>query len=292
MHGDLGGRGSEPARHEAPRRTQPELRGASRPPVTHPGRSPAATFSPVPTRVKRCITRRPAHPGCPAMPNIFRGHRIPGRRSGRLLFGMASGPIARPGRPRRGHRRGPEAGVVGEHGEPDPYLGEIVGTATLILLGDGVVAGVLLNKSKAQNSGWIVITWAWGMAVFIGVLTSLAVAGGVAHLNPAVTIGLWAGGYLEGWTFTQVMVTILCEFIGAFIGALLVWLAYLPHWPETEDPGSEARGLLHRAGDPQHRRQPDHGDHRHVHARVRRRRDRRSSSEAVCSSTSRGWPDR
>ena len=120
---------------------------------------------------------------------------------------------------------------------PNPYLGEIVGTATLILLGDGVVAGVLLNKSKAQNSGWIVITWAWGLAVFIGVLASIAVAGGVAHLNPAVTIGLWAGGYLEGWTFTQVMVTILCEFVGAFIGALLVWLAYLPHWPETEDPG-------------------------------------------------------
>ena len=120
---------------------------------------------------------------------------------------------------------------------PNPYLGEVVGTATLILLGDGVVAGVLLNKSKAQNSGWIVITWAWGMAVFIGVLTSVAVAGGVAHLNPAVTIGLWAGGFLQGWTFTQVMVTVFFEFVGAMIGALLVWLAYLPHWPETEDPG-------------------------------------------------------
>jgi glycerol uptake facilitator protein len=127
--------------------------------------------------------------------------------------------------------------VVGNMAVPNPYLGEVVGTATLILLGDGVVAGVLLNKSKAQNSGWIVITWAWGMAVFIGVLTSVAVAGGVAHLNPAVTIGLWAGGYLTGWTFTQVMLTIVFEFIGAMIGALLVWLAYLPHWPETEDPG-------------------------------------------------------
>ena len=105
---------------------------------------------------------------------------------------------------------------------PNPYLGEVVGTATLILLGDGVVAGVLLNKSKAQNSGWIVITWAWGMAVFIGVLTSVAVAGGVAHLNPAVTIGLWAGGFLQGWTFTQVMVTVFFEFVGAMIGALLV----------------------------------------------------------------------
>ena len=61
---------------------------------------------------------------------------------------------------------------------PNAYLGEIVGTATLIVLGDGVVAGVLLNKSKAQNSGWIVITWAWGMAVFIGIIVSVAVNGG------------------------------------------------------------------------------------------------------------------
>lgn len=119
----------------------------------------------------------------------------------------------------------------------DPYVGEIVGTATLILLGDGVVAGVLLNKSKAQNSGWIVITWAWGMAVFMGVLTSLAVSGGVAHLNPAVTIGLWAGGFLDGWSTSQVLITILCEFIGAMIGAILVYLAYLVHWGETEDQG-------------------------------------------------------
>lgn len=119
----------------------------------------------------------------------------------------------------------------------DPYVGEIVGTATLILLGDGVVAGVLLNKSKAQNSGWIVITWAWGMAVTMGVLTSVMVAGGVAHLNPAVTLGLWAAGLLDGWSTTQVFVTIGCEFVGAFIGAILVYLAYFVHWGETDDPG-------------------------------------------------------
>jgi glycerol uptake facilitator protein len=116
----------------------------------------------------------------------------------------------------------------------DPYVGEIVGTATLILLGDGVVAGVLLNKSKAQNSGWIVITWAWAMAVFMGVLTSVAVSGGVAHLNPAVTLGLAA---IDKFPWDQVALTIACQFLGAFIGALLVWLAYLPHWPETEDQG-------------------------------------------------------
>src|SRR6266550_1007138 len=120
---------------------------------------------------------------------------------------------------------------------PNPYLGEVIGTATLIVLGDGVVAGVLLNKSKAQNSGWIVITWAWGLAVFMGIITSLAVTGGQAHLNPAVTIGLWAGGFLKDWTTTQIVLTIVFEFVGAMIGALIVWLSYLPHWPETDDPG-------------------------------------------------------
>jgi glycerol uptake facilitator protein len=114
------------------------------------------------------------------------------------------------------------------------FLGEVVGTAVLILLGDGVVAGVLLNKSKAQNSGWIVITWAWGLAVFMGVLTSLAVTDGVAHINPAVTIGLAA---IDATEWADVPQLIAGQFLGAFIGATLVWLSYLAHWPETEDPG-------------------------------------------------------
>lgn len=115
------------------------------------------------------------------------------------------------------------------------FLGEVVGTAVLILLGDGVVAGVLLSKSKAQNSGWIVITWAWGLAVFMGVLTSIAVTDGVAHLNPAVTIGL---AFTDGGPdWGDVPQLIAGQFIGAFIGATLVWLAYMPHWAETEDPG-------------------------------------------------------
>jgi glycerol uptake facilitator protein len=106
----------------------------------------------------------------------------------------------------------------------------------LILLGDGVVAGVLLNKSKAQNAGWVVITWAWGMAVFMGVIASIAVTGGVAHLNPAVTIGFAAVGFGDiAWS--EVPELIAGEFVGAFIGATLVWLAYLPHWEQTEDPG-------------------------------------------------------
>jgi glycerol uptake facilitator protein len=121
----------------------------------------------------------------------------------------------------------------------DMFVSEVVGTAVLILLGDGVVAGVLLNKSKGQNSGWIVITWAWGLAVFMGVLTATSVTGNVgAHLNPAVTVGLAsidAGG--EAWGWADVPTIIAGEFVGAFIGAILVWLAYLAHWPETEDPG-------------------------------------------------------
>ena len=114
------------------------------------------------------------------------------------------------------------------------FLGEVVGTALLVLIGDGVVAGVLLNKSKAQNSGWVVITWAWAMGVLVGVFGSLAVSGGVAHLNPAVTIGLAAVDLTE---WSDVPTLIAGQFVGAFIGATLVYLAYLAHWGETEDPG-------------------------------------------------------
>lgn len=114
------------------------------------------------------------------------------------------------------------------------FVGEVIGTAVLILLGNGVVAGVLLNRSKAQNSGWIVITWGWALGVFMGILTSLAVTGGVAHLNPAVTVGFAVAG-ATAWA--DVPLLIIGQFIGAFIGATLVWLAYLPHWEQTEDTG-------------------------------------------------------
>lgn len=115
------------------------------------------------------------------------------------------------------------------------FLGEVVGTCLLILIGDGVVAGVLLNKSKAQNSGWVVITWAWAMGVMVGVLGSLAVSGGVAHLNPAVTIGLAAADLGVEWG--DVATLIAGQFVGAGLGAFLVYLAYLAHWAETEDAG-------------------------------------------------------
>ncbi len=113
------------------------------------------------------------------------------------------------------------------------FLGEVIGTMFLILLGDGVVANVLLGKTKGNNSGWIVITAAWGFAVFVGVFTSLAV-GGNAHLNPAVTVALAISG---GVSWGEVPVYFAGEFLGAFIGATLVWLSYLPHWAETEDKG-------------------------------------------------------
>jgi glycerol uptake facilitator len=111
------------------------------------------------------------------------------------------------------------------------FLGEVIGTMFLILFGDGVVANVLLAKTKGNNSGWIVITTGWAMAVFVGVYASLAV-GGNGHINPAVTIALAVSG---GITWGSVPVYIVGQFIGAFLGAIMVWLAHLPHWAETEN---------------------------------------------------------
>ena len=112
------------------------------------------------------------------------------------------------------------------------FPAEIIGTAILILLGDGVVAATLLAKSKAENGGWIVIALGWGMAVTIAVFAVAQFSG--AHINPAVTLGLWAIGDVDAG---DVPGYIAGQFIGAFIGAVLVWAAYLEHWKETEDPG-------------------------------------------------------
>ncbi len=109
---------------------------------------------------------------------------------------------------------------------------EVIGTALLILLGNGVVAGVLLNLSKAQNGGWIVITWGWGLAVMTAVFAIGQFSG--AHLNPAVTLGFAAMGNTDWGDVPQYLAG---EFVGAFIGATLVWAAYLNHWRPTEDPG-------------------------------------------------------
>jgi glycerol uptake facilitator protein len=109
---------------------------------------------------------------------------------------------------------------------------ETIGTCLLILLGDGVVAAVLLNKSKAQNSGWIVITFGWGFGVMAGVYAIGQFSG--AHLNPAVTLGLWINGNIDGGDVPKYLIG---EFAGAMLGAFLVWAAYYVHWAETEDPG-------------------------------------------------------
>ena len=115
-----------------------------------------------------------------------------------------------------------------------PFLAELFGTAILIMLGDGVVANVVLQKTKGNNSGWIVITAGWACAVTIAVYCVNSISG--AHLNPAVTIALAAIGK---FSWSQVLPYIVAQILGGFIGGLLVWLAYLPHWPATPDPGAK-----------------------------------------------------
>ena len=112
-------------------------------------------------------------------------------------------------------------------------LAEILGTMMLILFGNGVVAAVLLHKSKAQNSGWMVIATGWGFAVMIGVFTSVAL-GGPGHLNPAVTVAQIIRGNVTAGSGMQY---IAGQFLGAFLGGVLVFLAYYLHWEGTADQG-------------------------------------------------------
>jgi glycerol uptake facilitator protein len=114
------------------------------------------------------------------------------------------------------------------------FWGEFAGTAVLILLGNGVVACVVLKKSYGHGSGWMVITAGWCFAVLAGVITALAV-GSHAHLNPAVTIGLATAS--GAWS--EVPAYISGQLLGAMVGATLVWLHYLPHWGITEDPSGK-----------------------------------------------------
>ena len=110
------------------------------------------------------------------------------------------------------------------------FLGELLGTMTLILLGNGVVAGVSLKGSYGHGAGWVAITTGWGLAVLCAVLVALAI-GSHAHLNPAVTIGvsIVSGDWHEAGTY------IVAQLLGAALGAVLVWLHYLPHWAATDD---------------------------------------------------------
>src|SRR6266404_3897069 len=112
-------------------------------------------------------------------------------------------------------------------------FGEFMGTLILVLLGDGVVANVLLKRSKAEGAGWMVITSGWAFAVMAGVFTALACGSGDAHLNPAVTMGF----AVSSGEFAKFAPYLVAQMAGAFTGAALVWLHFLPHWKETPDQG-------------------------------------------------------
>lgn len=112
------------------------------------------------------------------------------------------------------------------------FVAELIGTMLLIILGNGVVAGVVLKDSKAENSGWIVITLAWGLAVTFAIYAVGEFSG--AHINPAVTLGL---AFVGEFAWDLVPEYIAGQLLGAFIGAVFVWVFYLPHWKRTEDPG-------------------------------------------------------
>jgi glycerol uptake facilitator protein len=114
----------------------------------------------------------------------------------------------------------------------NPFLSECIGTAILIILGNGVVANVVLSKTKAQNSGWIVIVFGWAMAVFVAVYVSAAGSG--AHLNPAVSIALAVAGKFE---WAKIPLYIVAQMLGAMIGQIMVWLSYRDHYDATTDSG-------------------------------------------------------
>ncbi|MGV3557609.1 MIP/aquaporin family protein [Larkinella arboricola] len=116
-----------------------------------------------------------------------------------------------------------------------PFLGELVGTLVVILLGDGVVANVILKQTKGEASGWIVITTGWAFAVTMGVFIAKAFGSIDGHLNPAVTIAF----AVATSDYSKLASYIPAQMIGAFLGAVLVWLQYLPHWAATPDAGTK-----------------------------------------------------
>lgn len=115
-----------------------------------------------------------------------------------------------------------------------PFIAEIIGTALLILLGGGVVANVVLNKTFGNSGGWIVIATGWALAVYVAVVVAGPYSG--AHINPAVSISLAVAGKFP---WHDVPLYILGQLVGAMIGAFTVWLMYLPHFKETDDGGSK-----------------------------------------------------
>jgi glycerol uptake facilitator-like aquaporin len=122
-------------------------------------------------------------------------------------------------------------------------FGEFMGTLVLVLLGDGVVANVLLKRSKAEGAGWMVIASGWAFAVMAGVFTAIACGSSDAHLNPAVTIGF----AVSTGHFAKFAPYLVAQMAGAFTGAILVWLHFLPHWEETPDQALKLVRALERA---------------------------------------------
>lgn len=116
-----------------------------------------------------------------------------------------------------------------------PIFGEFMGTMVLVVLGDGVVANVLLKKSKGENSGWIVIATGWGLAVVAGICTAVACGSPGAHINPAITLAV----AILSNKWANVGPFWMAQILGAFVGAILVWLVYLPHWKETPDTSAK-----------------------------------------------------
>lgn len=113
----------------------------------------------------------------------------------------------------------------------EPYIAEIIGSALLIVLGNGVVANVILNKTKGHQGGWIVITFGWAIGVFVGVFAATKI-GGSAHLNPAITIAFAAAGKFE---WAAVPGFIGAQIVGSMLGSFLVWLSYHDHYKATDD---------------------------------------------------------
>lgn len=116
----------------------------------------------------------------------------------------------------------------------NPYFAEFLGTAFLILMGDGVVASVVLKETKSNNAGWLAITVAWGLAVMLAIYAVGNFSG--AHLNPAVSVALAVAG---SFSWSQVPMYILSQVSGAFVGATLVWLYFKPHWEKTPDAAAK-----------------------------------------------------
>ena len=113
-----------------------------------------------------------------------------------------------------------------------PMLGEFMGTFVLLLFGNGVVAGVLLGKSKSQNAGWLAITAGWAFGVLCGIFVAQLFGSPDAHLNPAITLAF----AIRNHAFSKVVPFLIAQLCGAFAGAAMTWLFYFPHWRETPDP--------------------------------------------------------